>query len=72
MGLQPLFSEVEISPEEISEKVETIYALSPPYCKEIILYTTLPPHPWELSYLDLHHALPVVKPLNLQPILCWI
>lgn len=36
MGLRPLFSEVEISLEEISEKVETIYVFSPPYCQEII------------------------------------
>lgn len=70
VGLQLLLSEVEISLEEISEKAETIYVFSPPYCKEIILYK--PPHLWEPSYLDLHHALPVVKPLNLQPILCWI
>lgn len=70
MGLRPLFSEVEISPEEISEKVETIYVFSPPYCKEIILYKPL--HLWELRHPDLHHALPVVKPLNLQHILCSI
>lgn len=38
VGLQPLFSEVEISPEEISEKLETIYVFSPSHCKEIILY----------------------------------
>lgn len=70
VGLQPPSSEVEISLEEISEKVETIYVFSPPDCKEIIPYK--PPHFWEPSHLDLHHALPVVKPLNLQPILCWI
>lgn len=39
VGLQPLFSEVEISLEEISKKLETIYVFSPPYCKEIIPYT---------------------------------
>lgn len=43
--LEALFSEVEISPEEISEKVETIYVLSPPYCNEIILYKPPPPPP---------------------------
>lgn len=70
VGLQPLLSEVEISPEEISAKVETVYVFSPIYCKEIIPYK--PPHVWQPSLPDLRRALPAVKPLNLEPILCWI